>query len=248
MATDNQYVIQYNPEFLSLLKDLCKISQSFTMKKIHDGKSIDIVTTNSARTISYHLQAPADLFNFDGEKISFADFTSFYSFYSSGVFKNKEVIFTQKNQDIIISTDDSRFRYHLVDERATPRVPVLPLFDKANAKFEISKESLEVLRTNGGLVNAEEILFTVLHDRVKTCQFHARYGHKFERVFLQETGVPADSPVKLNIFNQIIICIPQMFNYNVKISNGNIQFSPDVNTLEDISLNIYTSEKESEDE
>ncbi len=235
-----EYLVEYEPKFLSLLKELCKIAPAISIVKSDDGETLSIKASTDTQSIGYHLQAPAACFNFEGKEASFKDFATFHNFYSSFKNETSPVNLSQVNNFIRLSTASQRFKYILSDRRAIPKAVKRPDFTSPEAEFILDNGVLNLLRNKGALVNADEITFKVLTDVVRSAQTSSKYGNVFESAFPFQTNVPENEDVTITISNSLVTSIPGDFAYTVLIKNDCINFCPNMSEyLPGVTLDVF---------
>ena len=229
--------ISYNEDALSLIRKLSDINNQIPIKKSDDGKFITIDTQNPSKTITIEFKAPVDMFDFEGDEISFFDFKEFYALFSV----NKEPTIKQTDTKLDIIKDRSKLEYHLAEfEAITDDDEVYCQFDESHASLHISSEMMKKFKTMATITKAETVKLNITGDKILVKFFYEDNQPTYEEEFdLEET---ATEDFKLDLDAEIIRLTPEN-DYRMQLNSSGVIKLTWINSL-GITLNLYVAEVE----
>lgn len=235
--------IEYKREFLDIVYDLSKINNTVVFKKSEDKDKIFIFTSDSAKLITYRLEAPIEYFNIPEDQIAFYKYGEFYTFLN--VFHNPEFKF--KRNKIIISEGDSKFNYLLVepDLIKVPQ-PKKINFGECDLKFNLTSTTIDNLsKMINSLIKAKQIKIYGNENKINMNIFADGYDNSFEKSFDVEQISDFSGDFSFNIYSDLITSMPNKKDYifHLKFIDHNRAFVKATLIHENINLDIYTAHK-----
>jgi len=223
-------VVEYNKESLSLINDLCSITESIIIDK--EGSDLLIIRSNNAKSVAYRLRLPANSFNVEGDTIGFYKFPEFYQLVSC--FNAPNIVQSSDNK-LTIEKDKSKINYLLSDVESLTKGPKKINFVDPEAKFEITSSDLKELKKMIGLLTAKFIKISCSKKNVNLTLYNSTHDNSFDKVYEGESSQDFEFPIASDIFT----VIPEG-DYIIEIMQaGMVRFSL---KRENVSLEIFTAE------
>lgn len=223
-------VVEYNKESLSLINELCSITESVIIQK--DGDKLVILRTNNAKSVAYRLILPSSSFNIEGDSIGFYKFPEFYQLISC--FNNPNILQASDNK-LTIEKDKSKINYLLSDIESLTKGPKKINFDSPEAKFEISASDLKELKKMIGLLTAKNIKLACSKKEIDVTLYNSNHDNSFDKTYECQSSEDFEFPIASDIFT----VIPEG-DYTIEIMKaGMVRFSL---KRENVSLEIFTAQ------
>ena len=228
--------LKYNAKTLSLINQLSSINKRIVIEKIEDDK-IEINNRNISQSFAYLLTTHKDNFNFDGDNISFYDYSEFFKLFSV----YDDVSIKQSDDNLVISKERSKLKFFLAEKEAIlqDELPYIH-FEESNASFDISSESLKKLKTLCSLIKATDVVFKVTEGKIYVTLIGEANQPEYEEEFDLNSGIEEDFEVQVEA--DIIKFAPEN-NYKIDLNEkGLIRF--DYLNKDGIKLELYVAESE----
>lgn len=223
-------VVEYNKESLSLINDLCSITESIIIQK--DGDKLLILRNNNSRSVVYRLILPKTSFNIEGDSIGFYKFPEFYQLLSC--FSSPNILQASDNK-LIIESDKSKINYLLSDIESLTKGPKKITFESPEATFELSSSELKELKKMIGLLTAKNIKLSCSKKNIDVTLYNSGHDNSFDKTYECKSTEDFEFPIASDIFT----VIPEG-DYTISIMKaGMVRFSL---KRENVSLEIFTAE------
>jgi len=210
--------ISYKKSFLDLVKDFTSINTQIIISK-NDKGNIVINRGNPAGSIVYYLEVPKENMEFDGDKIAFYDFPSFYQLLS--VFINPEL--NLNDNKLTISEKKSKINFVLSDAETLKEDPGKFKFPEADATLKLDVAELKYLRKTVGLLDAKYIKFTGSGKNLTITIFNDSHDNSFEKSYELDKDVTKDFSFK--IASEVVTLVPDN-EYLVSVTHmGGVKFT-----------------------
>jgi hypothetical protein len=224
---------------LSLLNNLCAISESVIIKKEKkensETENLLVQRTNNSKTVAYRFTAPVEHFNFEGDNVAFYKFAEFFQLVSC--FDTPTL--DQKDNRIIISKDKSKITYLSSDSDTIMKGPSKISFSKPDIVMEFKGSEIKDIRKMIGLLTAENTRFSCNDQNINITLYNKNHDNSFTKTYTPLKSVGKDEVVELAIASEIFTLLPEG-DYTVEIKKeGIVKFSL---KKENVSLELFTAE------
>lgn len=236
--TNTPTKVEYNKDILSLLNDLCAINESVILKK--DDKKLTVQRANNAKSIAYRLNMNPEVFNFDGDSVSFYKFPEFFQLLSC--FENPDL--HQSESKLILSKDKSKINYLLSDPETLSKSPSNINFTNPQVSFKLKSADIKELKKMIGLLTAKNTNFSCSNKKVDITCYNSNHDNSFSKTYPTDTNT---QDLEFSISSEIFTVIPEG-DYTIELVQKLTPQKKAVHmvrfTLEkkDISLEIFTAE------
>jgi hypothetical protein len=234
--------VTYDSDALALIRKLTDIRKEFTIEKSEDKKSITITARTPSRSVAYDFKAPIDMFNFEGDNITYFDFKEFYTLFSV----NDDPILKQGVNKFEIIKDRAKLVYYLGEKEATEdsddEYEEYVAFDESHASFTMTAETMKKLKNMISLTKAEDLIFKVKDDKILIKLYYGENQPTYEEIF--DLDGPAVEDFQFIVDTEIIKLSPEN-DYVVDLNSAGVVRLKYMND-KNIELNLYISEIEEE--
>jgi len=229
--------VKYDKDILSLLNDLCAINESLIIKR--DDKKLSIQRANNAKSIAYRLSMNPEVFDFDGESVSFYKFPEFFQLLSC--FETPDL--HQSDNKLILSKDKSKINYLISDPETLSKNPSKINFDNPQVSFQLKSADIKELKKMIGLLTAKNTNFSCLKDKVDITCYNNSHENSFSKSYSTDKLL---KDLEFSISSEIFTVIPDG-DYVVELMEKTLPNKQTASmarfTLQkkDISLEIFTA-------
>lgn len=213
--------IEYNAEYLKLIKGLTDISPGIIFAK-EDGKIV-VNRTNKGRTIFFKVTAPESYLSFEGEKIAFYQFADFYQI--MGAFGTASL--TQNKNKIIIEHNATyKTNFMLSSPEVLSKSPSKANLPEPDMVFNLSAEALADIKKMNNLISGKYLKISNVEKAITLQLYNSNHDNSFDMQFVPETFVDDLENFDFPIFSEVIAKLPVGMNYKVALfKKGYTSFS-----------------------
>ena len=231
--------IKYNKGILTLINQLSNINSKLVIKKSEEEDNITIDAKTASGSVAYSLKAPIEVFDFDGNDISFFDYRDFFrmfSVYDEPAIKQNENMFE-------ISKERSKMTYPIAEKEAVEIDDYDYIeFEEYQAKFNLTAEHLKKFKQMTPLIKAEDLIFKVRDDKVIITLYYEKDQPTYEEEF--DLSEKASKDFDIVVSPDVIKFAPEN-DYEIELNEiGIIKF--EYLNKNNITLNLYVAENEDE--
>lgn len=236
----NTTKVDFNPKVLSLLKDLTTISGSVVIQR--EKEKFYISQINEYESLIYIMKGPIALLYFEGDNMSFRDFSEFYQIYTS---LNDPKI--EESLSHLILKDGSTKINYLLSEAETltselgPTQNDIPDETKViDASIQISESELVELRKMINLIKAEKVRITTnkKQQNIVFYFYNDEISNSIERTYKSDVEVKKDLDyVSTSLIFTNVPKNDYVYNFN-HYGLTNIKYQSDV-----VELLIFSGEQ-----
>jgi len=228
--------INYNKKTLGLINQLMGVTRQLTIEKTENKKQIKIITKNASDSVAYNLFAPVEDFQFEGEDISFYDFSEFHNLFS--VYESPELF--QSEDKFLIQKGKSKTKYNFADKEALDNEYDYIAFNEAHAEFALSSDDFKSLQKMSKLIHSEFLKLNVTSNQITVQLFADPTQPTHEETFELKNNVGKDWEI---VVSKDILDVAPDNDYIIQLrTEGIIKFI--YNTEQPISLELYVTELE----
>ncbi len=204
--------IEFNNEYLELIKKLSSISRSIIFKKT-DNK-ICVLRADESKTLYFKVVAPYTYFTFEGDELAIFDFVSFYQ--SINAFGPSSLV--QKDNKIIINYQNGKINYVMSNPRSITIGPKkLGVTPKVNVK--LNPASLSEINKSIGYLKAEFVDVIFENGNMMFRIYNKEFGHSFDKPIQCEIIEKDITNFKFTINSSIFHRVPEE-SYDIQIDNN----------------------------
>lgn len=233
--------VTYNKDTLTLIRKLSEINTELTIEKSEDGKLVHIIARTPSRSLAYEFDAPIDMFNFEGDSITFFDFKEFYTLFSV----NDDPVLKHDTYKFEIVKNRAKLVYFLGEREATDEDEYEEVveFESSDASFKLTADTMKKFKTMISLTKAEDLILEVEGDKVLIKLYYQESQPTYEESF--DLDEPAKKDFKFIVDTEIIKLSPEN-DYIVDLNADGVVRMKYLND-KNIDLNIFISEIEEDD-
>lgn len=213
-------VIQFNSNYIDLIKNLTSISPQIIFTKDEEQKKIIVNRTNKGRTIFFKVEVPESFLTFSGEKIAFYNFGEFYQLMNA--FGTSKLL--QKENKIIIETPIGKIYYVLSAPETLAKSPSKVNLTNPDIVFNLSSETLGELKKINTLLNAKYANVSIVEKNITLKLFNSTHDNSFDKAFTPESFTEGVANFDFSVYSEIFSKIPSTVNYKVSVFNKGFMF------------------------